>query len=92
MFDAADAGSALAVGAIDAAAGHLSTLVDRLIARGAVGSDVVAAGSVIIGQPRLARSFEDRIAATHPELTITFLTEAPVIGAVLLVRRLLCVS
>ena len=87
VFDAADAGSALAVGVIDAAAEHLSTLVDRLVARGAVGSDVVAAGSVIIGQPRLAKAFEARIALAHPGLKITFLTEPPVVGAVVLARR-----
>ncbi|HEY4459659.1 MAG TPA: BadF/BadG/BcrA/BcrD ATPase family protein [Pseudonocardiaceae bacterium] len=89
VFDAADAGSALAIGVIDAAADHLSTLVDRLVARGAIGSDVVAAGSVIIGQSRLAKAFEDRMAATHPNLTVTFLDEPPVIGAVVLARRLL---
>lgn len=89
VFDAADAGSTLAVGVIGAAAEHLSTLVDRLLARGAVGADVVAAGSVIIGQPRLATAFKDRIAATHPGLTVTFLSEPPVVGAVVLARRLL---
>ncbi|HEY4454627.1 MAG TPA: hypothetical protein VGN81_09990, partial [Pseudonocardiaceae bacterium] len=92
VFDAADAGSALAIGVIDAAADHLSTLVDRLVARGAIGSDVVAAGSVIIGQPRLAKAFEDQMAATHPNLTVTFLDEPPVIGAVVLARRLLAVA
>ena len=89
VFDAADAGSRLARDVIDAAADHLSTLVDRLVARGAVGSDIVAAGSVIIGQPRLARAFETRIAAATPNLKITFLAEPPVIGAIVLARRLL---
>ncbi|HJP74582.1 MAG TPA: BadF/BadG/BcrA/BcrD ATPase family protein [Pseudonocardiaceae bacterium] len=87
VFDAANAGSKLAVGVIDAAAQHLSTLVDRLLARGAVGSDIVAAGSVIVGQPRLAVAFENRIAITHPELKITLLDEPPVAGAVVLARR-----
>lgn len=89
VFAAADAGSALAVGVVNAAADHLSTVVDRLIARGAVGSDIVAAGSVIIGQPRLARAFRARIATTHPNVEITLLTEPPVVGAVALARRLL---
>lgn len=88
VFEAADAGSTLAIGVIDAAAEHLSTVVDRLLARGAVGCDVVAAGSVIVGQPRLAVAFENRIAATHPELRITLLTEPPVAGAVVLARRM----
>jgi N-acetylglucosamine kinase-like BadF-type ATPase len=87
VFAAADAGSALAVGVIGAAAEHLSTLVDRLRARGAVGSDIVAAGSVIIGQPRLADAFRARIAITQPSLKITFLTEPPVVGAIELARR-----
>jgi N-acetylglucosamine kinase-like BadF-type ATPase len=87
VFDAADAGSKLAIGVIDAAAEHLSTLVDRLLARGAVGSDIVAAGSVIVGQPRLAAAFDNRIAITHPELKITLLDEPPVGGAVVLARR-----
>jgi N-acetylglucosamine kinase-like BadF-type ATPase len=92
VFGAADAGSALAIGVIDAAADHLSTLVGRLVARGAVGADIVAAGSVIIGQPRLAKAFEDRITETHPNLSVTFLAEPPVIGAVVLARRLLAVA
>jgi N-acetylglucosamine kinase-like BadF-type ATPase len=87
VFDAADAGSKLAVGVIDAAAEHLSTLVDRLVLRGAVGSAIVAAGSVIIGQPRLAEAFEARIAVSHPHLRITFLDEPPVVGAIVLARR-----
>ena len=87
VFAAADAGSALAVGVIDAAAEHLSTLVDRLLARGAVGSDIVAAGSVIIGQPRLADAFRARVAITRPRMRITFLTERPVAGAIELARR-----
>ncbi len=87
VFAAADAGSALAVGVIDAAAEHLSTLVDRLRARGAVGSDIVAAGSVIIGQPRLADAFRARIAITQPSLKVAFLAEPPVVGAIELARR-----
>jgi N-acetylglucosamine kinase-like BadF-type ATPase len=87
VFEAADAGSRLAIGVIDAAAEHLSTLVERLLARGAVGTDVVAAGSVIIGQPRLAKAFEARVAAIRPGLKITFLDEPPVVGAIVLARR-----
>jgi N-acetylglucosamine kinase-like BadF-type ATPase len=87
VFAAADAGSALAVGVVDAAADHLATLVSRLRGRGAVGTDVVAAGSVIVGQPRLADAFRARIGSAHPHLTVTLLTEPPVAGAVALARR-----
>ncbi|HEY4023071.1 MAG TPA: BadF/BadG/BcrA/BcrD ATPase family protein [Pseudonocardiaceae bacterium] len=87
VFAAAGAGSKTAIGVIDAAAEHLSTVVDRLVARGAVASDIVAAGSVIIGQPLLAKAFQARIAVTHPRLKITLLEEPPVVGAIVLARR-----
>jgi hypothetical protein len=56
--------------------------VHRLVARGAVGSTVVAAGSVIVGQPRLADAFRARVS-----LDVQLLTDAPVAGAVALARR-----
>ncbi|HEX3784978.1 MAG TPA: BadF/BadG/BcrA/BcrD ATPase family protein [Pseudonocardiaceae bacterium] len=86
VFAAADAGSALAVGVIDTAAAHLATLVDRLLARGAVGTEVVAGGSVIVGQPRLAGAFRARLGAARPELHLCLLTEPPVAGAIALAR------
>jgi N-acetylglucosamine kinase-like BadF-type ATPase len=90
VFAAADGGSALAAAVIDAAAGHLATLVSRLVARGAAdGGTVVAAGSVIVRQPRLARAFRACLARQHPELTVRILDEEPVAGAVVLARRLL---
>jgi N-acetylglucosamine kinase-like BadF-type ATPase len=82
VFHAADAGSRLAVRVIGAAADHLALLVHRLVARGAVGSTVVAAGSVIVGQPRLAEAFRARVS-----LEVQLLTDAPVAGAVALARR-----
>src|SRR5690606_38333955 len=57
VFAAADAGSARAVAVIDGAADSLARLVDQLLARRAVGSDAVAAGSVVVGQPRLHEGF-----------------------------------
>ena len=87
VFAAADAGSALAGSVIDAAADHLARLVDQLIARGAVGSAVVAAGGVIVGQPRLFDGLASRVRQRHPSLTIDLLAHAPVEGAIALARR-----
>jgi N-acetylglucosamine kinase-like BadF-type ATPase len=89
VFTAAGQGSALADAVITTAAGQLTALVGTLIARGAVGSDVVAAGGVIVNQPRLARAFRDHLACRHPSLNLRILDEKPVAGAVTLARRLL---
>ncbi|HSZ40677.1 MAG TPA: BadF/BadG/BcrA/BcrD ATPase family protein [Trebonia sp.] len=89
VFAAADDGSALAAAVIDAAGGHLATLVSRLVARGAVGDTVVAAGGVITGQPRLARAVRACLARRHPGLALRVLDADPVAGAVTLARRLL---
>jgi N-acetylglucosamine kinase-like BadF-type ATPase len=89
VFAAADQGSALADEVITAAAGQLTALVGKLIARGAVGGAVVAGGSVIINQPRLARAFRARLAGEHPALELRILGDEPVAGAVALARRLL---
>jgi N-acetylglucosamine kinase-like BadF-type ATPase len=88
VFRAADDGSALAVGVVDDAARHLAVLVGRLIARGAVGDSVVAAGSVIVHQPRLVHRLRTRLADTHPELTLRVLDVPPVVGAVALAGAL----
>ncbi len=89
VFAAADAGSALAASVIDGAAASLARLVDQLLARGAVGSDVVAAGSVITRQPRLYDAFAGWVALRHPSLEVHLLTAPPVEGAVALARRTL---
>jgi N-acetylglucosamine kinase-like BadF-type ATPase len=89
VFAAAEGGSALAATVIDRAAGHLTALVSRLVARGAVGGTVVAAGGVIVGQPRLSAAFRACLARQHPELMLRILDEEPVAGAVVLARRLL---
>lgn len=91
VFAAADAGSPLAAGVIAAAAGHLAGLVGRLLDRGAVGRTVVTAGSVIVGQPRLADELRARLDTIRPglELDLRILADAPVAGAVALARRLL---
>jgi N-acetylglucosamine kinase-like BadF-type ATPase len=92
VFAAADAGSALAVTVIDGAAAHLATLVSRLVARGATGRMVVAGGSVIVHQPRLAGAFRSRLRREHPDLDLRILDADPVAGAVTLARRLLAAS
>lgn len=89
VFAAADAGSALAAGVVERAGRSLADLVGRLIARGAVGTDVVVAGSVFVHQPRLLRAFSAALGAAHPGLSVVPLTDAPVAGAVALARRLL---
>ena len=86
VFRAADDGSTLAAAVVDQAAWHLAVLVARLIARGAVGTTVVAAGSVIVHQPRLVRRLRKHLNDTHPELALRVLDVPPVAGAVALAR------
>jgi N-acetylglucosamine kinase-like BadF-type ATPase len=87
VFTAVEDGSALAGEVVGAAADHLAALVRRLVARGAVGKDVVAAGSVITGQPRFEAAFRARIGTAFPHLTVTLLEDLPVAGGVALARR-----
>lgn len=86
VFQAAAAGSATALAVIDDAAAYLSSLVTRLRARGAAGSTVVAAGSVVLAQPLLAGGLRSHLAAAHPDLTLRLLDVPPVSGAVALAR------
>lgn len=87
VFAAADAGSALAVRVIESAADQLADLVGRLVRRGAVGSAVVTSGSVVVNQPRLFAALSARVAAAHPQLTVSLLGDAPVAGGVVLAGR-----
>jgi N-acetylglucosamine kinase-like BadF-type ATPase len=89
VFAAADAGSAQAAAVIAAAAEALTDLVSRLVDRGAAGTAVVAAGSVITRQPRLSRAFAEALGRRHPDLQFRLLDQPPVTGAVVLARRLL---
>jgi len=89
IFAAADAGSALAQSVITDGAGMLALTVGQLRARGAVGSDVVVAGSVIVNQPRLLDAFRSAVAALDAGYTVHVLHAAPVEGAVLLARKAL---
>jgi N-acetylglucosamine kinase-like BadF-type ATPase len=88
VFAAADEGSARAIGVITSAAQALTTLVGRLIDRGAVGTAVVAAGSVITRQPRLAQAVADELGRRHPQMEFCLLAKPPVTGAVILARRM----
>lgn len=84
VFRAATAGSPSALAVLDDAATRLTALVTRLRARGAVGRTVVAAGSVVLGQPLLADRLRDRLGAAHPDLALRLLDVPPVAGAVAL--------
>jgi glucosamine kinase len=87
VFSAADDGSSLASGVIDAAAAELACGVHFLRARGAVGTRVVMAGGVVTNQPRLATALKHHITALEPELSVHLLDVAPVRGAVALAQR-----
>ncbi|WP_395676513.1 BadF/BadG/BcrA/BcrD ATPase family protein [Inquilinus sp.] len=87
VFAAADAGSALARAVIADGARHLVDLVVQLRGRGAAGSAVVVAGSVIVNQPRLLDAVRAGLADRLPGLALHVLRAPPVEGAVLLARR-----
>jgi N-acetylglucosamine kinase-like BadF-type ATPase len=88
VFAAADSGSALAERVIDDAAAYLVRVTGWLVARGAQGSDVVLAGSVVAGQPRLELSYRRQLAIAHPQLAVRLLDVPPVVGGVALARVL----
>jgi N-acetylglucosamine kinase-like BadF-type ATPase len=88
IFDAADAGSPLALKVITDGGRALATLTERLVARGAHAGDVVTGGGVISRQPRLFQAFQTALAETLPALSLTLLTESPVTGALALARDL----
>lgn len=82
VFDAADAGSALADTVIREGGWALAKLVVLLNARGAAASDVVAGGSVIVAQPRLWNAFTMRLDEAGPSrITPHLFTGKPVEGA-----------
>ncbi|MCU1506284.1 MAG: hypothetical protein JWP05_1253 [Microbacteriaceae bacterium] len=89
VFAAADGGSRLAATVVDQAAVHLARLVTQLRRRGAVGTDVVAAGGVIANQPRLFDAFRAAVAASEPTLSTHLLEVRPVHGAIAIARAAL---
>jgi N-acetylglucosamine kinase-like BadF-type ATPase len=88
VFAAADAGSPLALKVIDEGAKALAANVRQLRSRGAVGTDVVVAGSVFVNQKRLLAVFTQHLADVAPGLSVHLLAAGPVEGAVLLARKL----
>lgn len=89
VFDAAIAGSALAVRVIREGGAGLAALVELLIERGANPALVVAGGGVISEQPMLMAAFVDAMAKVSPPSQVLLLREPPVLGGVALARRLL---
>jgi N-acetylglucosamine kinase-like BadF-type ATPase len=89
VFEAARSGSLEAQIVIEGAAQHLARLVRQLVAHGAVGSDVVAAGSVISAQPALFDRMSELVTAAHHRLRVRLLDRPPVAGATELAARLL---
>jgi N-acetylglucosamine kinase-like BadF-type ATPase len=88
IFDAADAGSAIAVKVVADGGRALAFLAERLVARGAYAGDVVTGGGVIARQPRLFQAFRNALSEIRPALTLTLLTESPVVGALALAKDL----
>jgi N-acetylglucosamine kinase-like BadF-type ATPase len=87
VFAAADAGSVLARRVIDDGAKALAANVGQLRKRGAVGTDVVVAGSVIVNQKRLLDAFTVALGEIDGGLSVHVLEGAPVEGAVQIARR-----
>ena len=89
VFDAAIAGSTLAIWVIREGGAGLAALVELLIERGANPVLVVAGGGVISEQPMLMSAFVEAMAKVSPSSQVLLLREPPVLGAVALARRLL---
>ncbi len=89
VFDAAIAGSALAVRVVQEGGAGLAALVELLIERGANPALVVAGGGVIAKQPMLMTAFVEAMAKVSPSSRVLLLREPPVLGGVALARRLL---
>lgn len=87
LFDAADEGSAIAVAVIESGAKELHRLVELLIAKGIRAKAVVAAGSVIVNQRRLAESLRTSLAQSAG-LELVVLHTPPVHGAIRLAGAL----
>lgn len=88
VFEAAEAGSALALAVIGAAGDDLARGVATVRTRGAVAEQVVCAGGVLTGQPLLFAALRRGLAAFGVTLPVTLLTADPAIGALALAERL----
>jgi N-acetylglucosamine kinase-like BadF-type ATPase len=89
VFAAASAGSPVASGVIADGARELARLVAALVDRGAVGTDIVAAGGVVTAQESLRRALETALAELAPGMRLRLLNRPPVDGAVFLARAAL---
>lgn len=89
VFEAAIAGSLLAIRVIREGGAGLAALVELLIERGANPALVVAGGGVISEQPMLMTAFVDAMAKVSPSSQVLLLRAPPVLGGVALARRLL---
>jgi len=87
VFAAADSGSAIALGVIDAAAAVLASDIALVVQRGAIGTDVVCAGGVVTNQPLMFDALVRHITALGRGLAVHLLPTAPVHGALALGRR-----
>ena len=88
VFAAADAGSRYAEKVIADAGISLAVLAEQLVRRGAPLGDVVTGGGVIARQPRLLAAFQSALTDRLPDVTLTLLHGQPVMGAMVLARKL----
>lgn len=88
VFEAADAGSQLAVDVIADAARFLADDVALVHRRGALGTDVLCAGGVVTHQPRLFQALAQDVDDLALGLAVRLLTVPPVLGALALARKL----
>lgn len=88
VFEAAEAGSDLAIGVVQEGGRALAILVQRLVERGALGADVVTAGGVVTRQPLLFDAFAKAMDVILPDRRLSLLREPPVFGALTLGRDL----
>ncbi len=89
VFDAADAGSALADGVIRDGGRALADLIRRLKSLGSTATSAVAGGSVIVSQPRLWDAFRIGVAEIIGDDFSVFLHDSPPVeGAIVLAERL----
>jgi N-acetylglucosamine kinase-like BadF-type ATPase len=89
VFDAQAAGSALAARLVDDAGAALADLVARVVSRGALGTELVAAGGVIAAQPSLRAALDRGLAERGVPARVQLLQAPPVAGAVRLARAAL---
>lgn len=88
LFDALAEGSKLAATVADNAARELAHGVALVHARGAVGSNVVCSGGVIVRQPHLFRALVERVDELNLGLQVSLLDVDPVRGALALAKKL----